>query len=689
MEKIAFRIRKDALASTWALLCFALLLPAIFGCSFEKPSSPSWDVDVSIPLVSKVYTMSEIADDEDAISEDSTGLLRFAQTSELDEYLVGDQLDMEDQSDDFSLTLGSFTVESPGSEATSVELREIYSEADLLDGQTATIPSFSFETEKKPLNSYDDFSYVLIDSGSISIVVINQLAITLGSPIILEVWDTNADTMIVTMTNNALIPPGTTQSFATDLAEIRLPNQLSMLMRGNSAGSSGNAVLIDAASRYDMAGEISELKASEALAKIPEQIVSSADDVTITDSLIVTEATLDSGAIQLNIGGDIPLDAWLVYRLPDFFDAIGNSFVDSLFITRNNAINNTINLRGFALRPQPADFAQQKVAFNWTIKTVSTGDDFALVRSSDLMSAGFNLSGLRFSSVTGKIGRQEIDVSQEDIEFDIPADMDSIFFETAQLELTIDNGINFPARLRFNIEGQNENGSVSYLQVDEVIQPASAPGEPVKTTIVLNNQNSTINDFISILPNLIKIDGSVELGDPNWLGTVSTEDFVDGEVRITAPFSLRLPSQKIDSDPQDMDIDDGVKDDIIDNLANGSFVAQIANHLPIGADVRIFFGESDSTVFSEPVLTIPHLDSLSLRAAGAETDNEGYVPASQRSDVSFSLSEQDMQTFLRDRLYSGVRVVIDGTNGKFVKVRASDFLEIKAYSTIRVKVNQD
>lgn len=684
MDKLAARAMNDTARSGLALVLLLLTFPLIFCCSFEKPSSPSWEVEIAIPLISKTYTMSEIAEDEDAITEDSTGTLTFEQTSALDEYLVGDQLDIEDQSDNFTLSLGSFTIDSPGSEFTGVELREIYSEADIFDGQTVIIPGFTFETEKKPLQAYEDFSYVVIDSGSITLHVINQLVIPLGAPITLEVWDTVADTLIVRITNNTQIQAGSAQTFSSDLSGIKLPNQLSIRMSGVSPGSSGNLVPIDASSRYDMGGEISELKAREALAKIPRQVVSRDDEITITDSLVVVEAALDSGAIALNLGGDIPLDAWLIYELPDFFDATGTSFLDSLLITRNSTINNFINLSGFSLRPQMADFAKQTVRFNWTIKTIETGDNFALVRSSDVMTADFSLTNLRFSRVTGKIGKQDIEISQKDIEFDIPADMDSIFFETAQLELVLNNGINFPARLAFDIEGQNESGSVSYLRIDKAIQPALEPGKPVTTTIVLNNENSTISEFISILPSLIKINGMVELGDPNWIGTVSTDDFVDGEVKIAAPFSLRLPAQKIDSDPNKMDIGDDVKQDIIENLSNGSFFAQISNHLPIGASVEVMFGKTDSTVYAEPILTIGP-----LQAEAAPTDEDGYVEQAQNSEVTFSLTEEQMRTFLQDSLYSGVRVAIDGTHGKFVKVRASDHIEIKAYTKLKVKVNQD
>lgn len=656
-----------------------------FNCSFQKPSAPSWDVDVTIPLVSKVYTMEEIADDQESINADSTtGLLSFEETSELDEYRVGDQLDMDNIEDSFTLELGSFDIDSPGSEFTSVQLNEIYSEATLLNGQTAIVPGFVFETDKKDLDAFEDFAYVVIETGQIDIIINNDLVIPLGSPITINVWDTGADTLIMSETSTTQIAPGSSDIITMSLDGRRLPNQLSIVMQATSPGSGGVPVLIDASSRFEMGGEISTLKVLEAMAKIPAQTVSSEDNMSITDSLVVTDAAVESGSIALDLGGSLPLDAWIIYRLPDFVTLQGESLVDSFFVERNTDFVNNINLANLSLRPEPADFSQQKIRFNWTVRTMDTGLDMVLVRSNDVMGADFSLTNLKFESITGRIGAQDIDLEQEDIEFDIPADLDSIFFETAQLELEIDNGINFPARISMNIEGENEAGSISLLSIDETILPADQPGTAKKTVIVLNQNNSNIKDFISILPNLIKIEGNVKLGDPNWVGTISKEDFVDGQVKISAPFSLRLPSQEIEGKALEMDIDEDVKKDILDNLTSGSFNGELENHLPLGASVEILFGSDSSSTFTNPLLSIGP-----LRADEAATDSDGYVPESEMTNISFSLTEEQMKVFTSDSLYQAVRVLIDGTNGKFVKVRNTDYINIKAYTRIKVKVNQD
>jgi hypothetical protein len=133
-----------------------------------------------------------------------------------------------------------------------------------------------------------------------------------------------------------------------------------------------------------------------------------------------------------------------------------------------------------------------------------------------------------------------------------------------------------------------------------------------------------------------------------------------------------------------MDIDEDVQNDIIDNLANGSFHAEIDNHLPMGATVDLVFCESDSTLFTSPLLTI---GPLAPESPGV--DGSGYVQAARKSEIFFDLTEEQMETFLRKPLYMGLRILLDGTDGQYVKVRASDFIQIKAHSRIQVKVNQD
>ncbi|MFQ5753683.1 MAG: hypothetical protein ACE5HI_16965, partial [bacterium] len=297
-------------------------------CSFDKPSAPSWDVEVAIPLISKGYTMAEIADDETSLNVDSTGLLNLAVEADLDNYYVGEQLNLDNIQDTFTKDLGAFEVDSPGSEFTHAELREIFAQADNLHGQTVIVPAFSFTTDKKYLNPYDDFSYVVIDTGNISLQVENNLAVPLGSPLSLEIWDSALDTLISSTTTYTQILPGATAQFEISLQSKTLPNQLAVRLIGKSPGSEGAPILVDANSNFRITSSISNLQVREALAQIPAQRVSSQEVVTITDSLVIMEAVIENGTIEMSIEGDLPLDAWLIYEMPDFISPTGTALVD-------------------------------------------------------------------------------------------------------------------------------------------------------------------------------------------------------------------------------------------------------------------------------------------------------------------------------------------------------------------------
>lgn len=63
-------------------------------CRFKVPTEPpTWDVDLIIPLVNKMYTMTEIADDVDQIKIDPvTNEVIFTVEDEIDPFEVGDYL---------------------------------------------------------------------------------------------------------------------------------------------------------------------------------------------------------------------------------------------------------------------------------------------------------------------------------------------------------------------------------------------------------------------------------------------------------------------------------------------------------------------------------------------------------------------------------------------------------------------
>ncbi len=357
-----------------------LLLAAFFyllSCSFEKPRAPSWDVDVTIPLMSKVFTMTEIAEDESSLSIDSTGMLTLEVEAELDDYYVGDQLTIAHIQDRFSLDIGSFDIDSPGSEFTSVQLREIFSEADNFHGQAVVVPEFSFATNKKQLDPYEDFSYVVIDSGNITLQVTNNLVVPLGSPLTLEIWDAVMDTLIVSETVQRQILPNDNAFFLVDLAGRKMPNRMAIRMLGDSPGSGGNPVVVDAGSIFEVEAIVSAMLSSEALASVPAHLVTDQDDVAITDSLVIVYSKIEVGVIDLVIASNLPLDTWIRYEMPDLIAPNGRALVDSFFVASQTNTAISIRLDNYSLRPQRIS-VNKPFDFCGTARTIDTGAQMVL-----------------------------------------------------------------------------------------------------------------------------------------------------------------------------------------------------------------------------------------------------------------------------------------------------------------------
>ena len=73
---------------------FRLLLPVILlssACTFKEPQAPVWSVNLNVPLISKTYTMEDLADETDFLEVDNNAII-FTFDQEIDPFEVGNEL---------------------------------------------------------------------------------------------------------------------------------------------------------------------------------------------------------------------------------------------------------------------------------------------------------------------------------------------------------------------------------------------------------------------------------------------------------------------------------------------------------------------------------------------------------------------------------------------------------------------
>ncbi len=79
----------------------------VASCTFEKPSAPTWDVRLAVPLADKTYTIEELADETDLLSVSGTDDIFFSLEQDIETFQIGDFLKISGAEKTFSIMIPS------------------------------------------------------------------------------------------------------------------------------------------------------------------------------------------------------------------------------------------------------------------------------------------------------------------------------------------------------------------------------------------------------------------------------------------------------------------------------------------------------------------------------------------------------------------------------------------------------
>ena len=668
----------------WSKAAMLLIVLGLAGCSFEKPQAPKWDARFTIPLVNRHYTMQELIEDEPSLSADSAGLVHYSFDTTLDSFRVGDQLTFEEFSDFYSTSIGQMPVASPGGEGVLVGLTEIYPAAAALNGQSVLVPAFDFDMGKRTLPAYEEFEWISVASGSITLELQNNLVVPLGSPLRFALYDTRADTLIVSRDYNVEVAPGEVLKRTIDLTDRTFSNQISVAISGSSPGSGGSTVPIDTGSSFRVDVSISELQVHAARARIGHQQVNDRQDAVIDHGVMIRSAVIKQGTVRIQVSSHLPMPIEVAVVLPDFNVPSGGAVTETFALGSSGTSTRVLDFAGNGFAPESAQLGQQTVQLLWSVQTPGSGG-YVTVQSSDDISVSFVIEGMIFSEINGSFQGKTVALEPSTYAVDVPEGIDSLNFDNVQLEMRLQNGIGFPAQTNLLLEGTNDDGHRVELRVQQAIQAGGPDGQPTETIIVLNRLNSSISQFLSALPTSIRVSGAVTIGGAGYEGRVRATDAVTGTVHIDAPLSFALPAQRVDLESDSLSIDEDARKQIRENLHDGSFAAQLLNHLPVGASVSMYFGSEKATLYTNPALVIgPIVAEMPSIEAGT-----GLVSEPRLSVVNLSLSEEQLKVFDRTPLFSGLVIEFPGTGGQLVRIIRSDYIDIKAVASVNVTVDPE
>jgi hypothetical protein len=665
-------------------VCLLLLLCA-GGCSVNSsPETPSWETEYNIPFGTETTTMSEWVDESDDLSGGEEDVISFQFEGTLDRAEIGDRLTVDAIETAHHPTIGTFHLDAPQREETELLFSEVWPPALALEGQTVPVPPFEFLGTEAPVPEMDAFHSMTLEDGALTVVVRNLLPVPIEN-VELALVDESTSTTIVSL-DFASIPAMDVDSSSVDLSGKTLTNDLKIAASGGSSGSGTNPVYIGGQAGVTFEVGLSDLLATEASAQLPATDIGMEETAEIPEGMILTEAEVSQGEVEMRFGNDLPVAIGGTFAVAEFSTPSGAPFAVDVDIPAGGETTQRVSLDGYVFRGQPPPPGQpQELHISGDITTRET-DDIVTIAAGDGLDVEVMFDTLSFLQVTGILDNTSFEITPTTEEVDVPDDLESISLQEARLVLKLVSNISVPVSLSLEAVGQSDKGTIVTLPIEADLAGGAKTMDT--TYVVLDEDNSTIVEFLNNLPSTITISGEARAGDGVTEGTVSQEDFVEGSYEFEVPFHLAFEEQTIETDLTEIEIlpesgevdgdDDALDGEMTERMRSAEIWVTFVNHTPLGATLTANFAVDSTRVMSDPDLALGPVEL----GAGV-VDESGNVVEATSCPIHLRLTEEDLALFRNPgaeikTVYLGTEIRLHSTGDQAVKVRSSDYFQTQA-----------
>jgi hypothetical protein len=306
---------------------------------------------------------------------------------------------------------------------------------------------------------------------------------------------------------------------------------------------------------------------------------------------------------------------------------------------------------------------------------------------------------IKFSYLEGKVFNKQLDVNDDitNITVEYPYGIENtINAHGAKLMFEVDNPIGFDCTFYGKITAKSETNGITNTttidETDEVIIQHASNGNVEHTTVIL--QGPEIDDLLNTFPEEVRLeDAHFIIGRRNSqgetvIGYINSGVSMLGYYESKVPFELILMNNNIGDSTavadsnyvqprelQEIEISSENQTIIEDRAKNANMVLRIENSVPAGATAHLYFSDNEDDVFDSPLLKFPRDGENTTFDAASEDMTSGEITPTT-SEVRINLSNEDLQTFLNDKLYLGLRFVFMDSDGEAVVVKPEDYIKV-------------
>ncbi len=669
------------------LVALALLF---FSC-IEKPLAPvapTWDVNVTIPLAERTYTLAEIVAKDPSLLQTGVGnQIIYATSLQAEPIYVQDRIGLSFPDTSVTLNLGPVAI-APFS--WSVPLNIPLS----LRGQTVPVPDTTVDfadVEYTP----GSFQSVTFAQGSATVTVRNNLPVAIEIPGPVTITDNAGNLVGLFSFVPSTIPPFGSRSSSQNLAEKRLSSPLNVSgLSIHILGSSTPVTIPAAGDLISIQLQTRDLEARRAvLAQIPPQRLTDNNVRTIPldDSTLVKELVIKSGSLNLFVSSAVDLDMGVIYRFKELYRWTGSQYVafeDSVELQARASQSRVIDLAGLRIASTDGSLLSAlEVISSVSLRTGSPGP--VTVSEDDQIQFSLSKSTLVVAdTVVALLKPTWLNIDEcVRVDFgDLPTRFSGqVNIPSASMVLSVASTVGYPMDLSVKVGARSGDGNDSVFLAFPGSQRIDARG-----TSEIRFDPASVGRFWSSmsgkLPDSLRITGAVLLSPPDLyalktpaVGSAGRASSLGGALGLEVPLTLGVINGTYKDTIDAVDKNDRGE---LDAVNYGKAYVEVTNGLPL--DIELDMSLIDGT--RKVLLPLPP-SGEPVQVPAAPVDAGGNVTVPSRASVVIELAGQDVrQLKVADFLAASFDFQTTG-GGNAVRFRTDDFVALKVWSQLSYKVN--
>ncbi|MBN2200632.1 hypothetical protein JW777_01620 [bacterium] len=398
------------------------------------------------------------------------------------------------------------------------------------------------------------------------------------------------------------------------------------------------------------------------------------DTLILEDTILIESAVFDSGDVNVELDNQTGFNIRLFAEVPSLRNPEGSAVVFDESDIGPGTSRFSIPLENIIFRPVVGEG-----------RNIIPYDGFIVLQSpagvpGHSVRVRIDLSKVKYKSVTGWLNRTSASVDETvETGIEVSDAFEGVQFASALLNLTLLNPVGFSGSLDVVITGEGRDGRTASVPVRAAVAASS----------VTEIGPMDVAPLVNLLPETLRIRGTLYMGDGQTKATITRNDSVDAVVRIHAPLVFSLPAKTNDTDPDTIQMEKDGREFVRRNLGEAFLIFDLLNHIPIGASASFYFsktrGGDDLYAHPDILKTITLAKPQTAPASGTAL-NPGLVTSPALSTVSIGLDSTEVNVFDHPEVYWGMRLDFPGTGG-MVKVRADDWIRVQCRIEALVRVD--